>query len=84
LLGTGGTRKDAPETLMLIGALGTDGVVHVRTWSGDDWSAPPRVRAERASDLLAWLEAESAKGRRMNQPLSGLRLWLRGQGGAPR
>jgi hypothetical protein len=81
LLGLG---KDSPETLMLIGPLGADGVVHVRTWSGSDWSAPPRVRAERASDLLAWLEVQSASGRRMNQSLYALRLWLRGEGGAPR
>ncbi len=82
MLISGGT--SAPETLLLIGAPGADGVVHVRSWSGTDWSAPPRVRAERASDLLARLEAEAAAGRRMNQSLHALRLWLRSEGGAPR
>ncbi len=81
LLGLG---ADAPETLMLIGPLEPSGVVHVRTWSGSDWSAPPRVRAERALELLAWLESQSASGRRMNQSLTALRHWLRGVGGAPR
>jgi hypothetical protein len=38
------------------------------------------VRAERAGSFLAWLEAQSAAGRSMNQSLYGLRQWLRGTG----
>ena len=77
LLGAG---AGAPETLLLIGVPGDDGVVHVRVWSASDWSAPPRARAERATSLLQWLEDQSAAGRSMNQSLYALRLWLRREG----
>ncbi len=75
-----GAGAGAPETLLLIGAPGDDGVVHVRVWSASDWSAPPRARAERATSLLQWLEDQSAAGRSMNQSLYALRLWLRREG----
>ena len=77
LLGAG---AGAPETLLLIGVPGDDGVVHVRVWSASDWSAPPRARAERAASLLQWLEEQSAAGRSLNQSLYALRLWLRREG----
>ena len=80
LIGPGG---GAPETLFLIGVPGDDDVLHVRVWSANDWSAPPKVRAERATALLKWLEAQSAAGRSMNQSLYALRLWLRREGTAP-
>jgi hypothetical protein len=79
-----GAAADAPETLLLIGTPGDDGVVHVRVWSGSDWSAPPRGRAERATALLQWLEEQSAAGRSMNQSLYAVRLWLRREGTPPR
>jgi hypothetical protein len=79
LIGPGG---GAPETLFLIGVPGDDDVLHVRVWSAHDWSAPPTVRAERATALLNWLEAQSAAGRSMNQSLYALRLWLRREGTA--
>jgi hypothetical protein len=75
-----GAIAGAPETLLLIGVPGDDGVVHVRVWSASDWSAPPRGRAERATALLQWLEEQSAAGRSMNQSLYALRLWLRREG----
>ena len=80
LLGAGA--GGAPETLLLIGTPGSDDVVHIRVWSANDWSAPPKVRAERAGALLKWLEAQSAAGRTMNQSLYALRLWLRREGPA--
>ena len=79
-----GAAADAPETLLLIGTPGDDGVVHVRVWSASDWSAPPRGRAERATSLLQWLEEQSAAGRSMNQSLYSVRLWLRREGTPPR
>jgi hypothetical protein len=79
-----GAVTDAPETLLLIGVPGDDGVVHVRVWSASDWSAPPRGRAERASALLQWLEEQSAAGRSLNQSLYALRLWLRREGNPAR
>jgi hypothetical protein len=69
-----------PETLMLIGAPDAAGVVHVRRWTADEWSAPPRTSAERADTLLKWLEIQERTGRTMNQSLYTVRLWLRGEG----
>lgn len=79
-----GAGPGMPETLMLIGAPGAEGVVHVRTWSADDWSSPPRTSAERADTLLAWLDVQFRAGRTMNQSLTSVRLWLRGEGGVTR
>ena len=79
-----GAVAGAPETLLLIGTPGDDGVVHVRVWSASDWSAPPRGRAERASALLQWIEEQNAAGRSMNQSLYAVRLWLRREGNQPR
>jgi hypothetical protein len=73
-----------PETLMLIGAPDVAGVVHVRRWTADEWSAPPRTSAERADTLLKWLEVQQRAGRTMNQSMHTVRLWLRGEGGTPR
>jgi hypothetical protein len=73
-----------PETLMLIGAPDPEGVIHVRRWTADDWSAPPRTSAERADTLLKWLEVQQRAGRTMNQSLGAVRLWLRGEGGSTR
>jgi hypothetical protein len=81
LLGRG---PGASETLILLGAPDAAGVVHVRSWTADDWSAPPRNRAERAEALLKWIESEAAAGRSMNQSLFAVRTWLRGEGGAVR
>ena len=79
-----GRLGDAPEMLLLIGVPDSAGVVHVRGWSADDWSAPPGGRAERAMALLDWLEKQVSSGRSMNQSLYAVRLWLRGEGSAPR
>lgn len=81
LLGAG---RGTPESLMLLGAPDADGVVHVRTWTADDWGSPPRTSAERAETLLKWLEVQEHAGRTMNQSPYTVRLWLRGEGGAPR
>ena len=69
---------------MLLGAPDPDGVVHVRTWTADDWGSPPRTSAERAETLLKWLDVQERAGRTMNQSPYTVRLWLRGEGGAAR
>ena len=79
----GGT-KDAPEMLMLIGVPAANGIVHVRGWTSDDWSAVPTTRAERAGMLLQWIEGEAKRGRTLNQSLYSLRLWLGGDERATR
>jgi hypothetical protein len=79
-----GANAHAPEMLLLIGAPDAQDVVHVRVWSAQDWSAPPRARAERAGAFLKWLEEQGAAGRSMNQSIYALRLWLRGEGPSAR
>jgi hypothetical protein len=74
-----GPGPGTPEALMLLGTPDAQGVVHVRTWTADDWSAPPRSSAERAETLLKWLEVQERVGRTMNQSLYTVRLWLRGE-----
>ena len=79
-----GPGRGTPESLMLLGAPDAGGVVHVRTWTADDWTAAPRTSAERADTLLKWLEVQESAGRTMNQSLYTVRLWLRGEGAATR
>jgi hypothetical protein len=79
-----GAGPGTPESLMLLGTPDATGVVHVRTWTAADWSAPPRSSAERADTLLKWLEVQERAGRTMNQSLHTVRLWLLGQAGAAR
>lgn len=79
-----GRKGDAAETLLLIGVPDDAGIVHVRSWSADDWGAPPGTRAERAATLLEWLEQQARIGRSLNQSMYAVRLWLRGEGSGPR
>lgn len=79
LLGDSGAE---PETLLLIGEpAGAE--VMLRRWTAADWSLPPVPERRPAAELLRWLEGEASRGRRLNQSLYALRLWLRGQGGDP-
>jgi hypothetical protein len=81
LLGAG---AGVPESLLLIGAPDEAGMVLVRRWTADDWSAVPSPQAERAEKVLEWLNAQLAAGRSMNQSAYAMRLWLRGEGkGSP-
>jgi hypothetical protein len=76
-----GRLGDQAETLLLIGVPDSTGIVHVRGWSADDWSAPAGTRAERAATLIEWLEKQVSAGRSMNQSMYAVRLWLRPGGG---
>ena len=77
-----GPLGDLAETLLLLGAPTAEGIVHVRGWSAEDWSSPPRISAERASALLDMIERQVRSGRTMNQSIYAVRLWLRGEGAA--
>ena len=79
LLGAG---AGSPESLLLLGAPDSSGMLVVRRWTADDWSAVATPRPERAESLLQWLEEQFAAGRSMNQSMYALRLWLRGEGKA--
>lgn len=73
LLGAGGGQLEA---LLLVGRP-DGGRVRVREWTGD-WSAPPRERVVDAQRLLAEIEDAQRAGRRVNQELYAVRLWLSG------
>ena len=55
-----------------------DGMVRVREWRGEDWSAGPLEREVEASALLAEFERAHRDRRRMSEELYRLRLWLEG------
>jgi hypothetical protein len=80
IVGAGGGE---PETLVLIGEPRA-GRVSVRRWSSTAWSEGGEARDEDAAALLRWVEAQAAAGRSLNQALYAVRLWLRGEGIAPR
>jgi hypothetical protein len=77
LLGAGAGEMEA---LLLVGPRDVAGMVPVRRWSGENWSAAAPSAIERADALLHWIEAQAAAGRSMNQSLYAVRLWLRGEG----
>lgn len=57
-----------------------DGLVHVREWRGEDWSAGPLERELDAHALYAEFERAHRERRRMSEELYRLRLWLEGTG----
>jgi hypothetical protein len=71
----GGGRAQ-PEMLLLIERPMTDGRVRVRSWTSDDWAAPPSTSDRSASELLAEIERWSGTGRTLNHPLAIVRRWL--------
>ena len=56
------------------------GVVRVREWRGEDWSAGPLEREIEAKALYAEFERAHRERRRMSEELYRLRLWLEGTG----
>jgi hypothetical protein len=78
-----GAGAGEPETLVLIGAP-RQGRVVLRRWSSAAWGDSAAPREEDAAAFLRWVEAQAASGRTLNQALYAVRLWLRGEGTAPR
>ena len=56
------------------------GLVRVREWRGEEWSAGPLEREVEASALYAEFERAHRERRRMSEELYRLRLWLEGTG----
>ncbi|HYD51058.1 MAG TPA: hypothetical protein VEA99_00470 [Gemmatimonadaceae bacterium] len=75
-----GAGAGAPEALLLLGRPAA-GRVRVREWSGQNWSAPPRDRDVDTAALLGEIERAQQAGRRLNQSLYAVRLWLSGAAG---
>jgi hypothetical protein len=72
-----GAGHGEPERLLLLGAPDERGMVHVRIWTSDDWSLPPRTRDEPCDGLLEWIESMARAGHSLNQSLTAVRGWLR-------
>jgi hypothetical protein len=75
-LGSGGGE---PERLLRI-SRPVDGLVRVREFSGDDWSAPFE-RELSAEALLRAFEEAARQRRKLSEELYRIRLWLTGAGG---
>jgi hypothetical protein len=63
-----------PERVLLV-TQPSDGVVHVREWSSDEWREP-REYDLRTEDLLAQLERAVERRRRVSEELHHVRRWL--------
>ena len=74
-----GGGQGEPELLLLIERPTARGVVRVRSWSSDDWSAPPATSERPTADLLADVERWARQRRGLNHSLSAVRQWLNGQ-----
>jgi hypothetical protein len=71
-----GGGQGEPELLLLIERPTARGVVRVRSWSSDDWTAPPATSERQTSDLLADVERWTRQRRGLNHSLSAVRQWL--------
>jgi len=60
------------------------GQVRTREWRGDRWHAEGVEHQRPSHALLELLERAAAKGRRLNQELYRIRLWLTGGGAGTR
>ena len=73
-----GGGQGEPEMLLLIDRPTARGVVRVRSWTSDDWSAPPAAAERAVPDLLADVERWARQRRGLNHPLTVVRQWLNG------
>ena len=74
----GGTGE--PEGLVLVGRPAA-GRVRIRQWSGGDWGRAAVERTVTTDALLDELEDLQRAGRRLNQSVYAIRLWLSGAAG---
>ena len=75
-----GGGEGEPEMLLLIERPSARGIVRIRSWTSDDWSAPPVASDRPAADLLADIERWARQRRGLNHPVSVVRGWLRAEG----
>ena len=73
-----GGGQDQPEQLLLLERPTADGKVRVRSWSSEDWSAPPKAEHRTVADLLRDVERWVRERRGLNHPLTVVRQWLNG------
>jgi hypothetical protein len=71
-----GGGQGEPEMLLLIERPTARGVVRIRSWTSDDWSAPPTASERAAAELLADVERWARQRRGLNHSLAAVRQWL--------
>ncbi len=64
--------------LYMIGRPSRAGIVRVREWRGEDWTAGPLERDVDAADLGAEIERAYAARRRVSEEMYRIRHWLQG------
>jgi len=71
-----GAGQGEPEMLLLLGRPNAQGVVRVRSWTSDDWSAAPTTSERPRADLLRDIESWVRQRRGLNHELALVRRWL--------
>ena len=71
-----GAGNGTPEMLLLLDKPNAEGVVRVRSWTSDDWSATPETRDLPKLDLLREIEGWARQRRRLNHQIAEVRRWL--------
>jgi hypothetical protein len=71
-----GGGQGEPEMLLLIERPTARGIVRVRSWTSDDWSAPPSAAERTVAEVLAEVERWVRQRRGLNHSLSAVRQWL--------
>ena len=71
-----GGGQGEPEMLLLIERPTARGLVRVRSWTSDDWTAPPVAAERTVGELLADVERWARQRRGLNHSLSAVRQWL--------
>jgi hypothetical protein len=74
-----GGGEGEPEMLLLIERPTARGIVRVRSWTSDDWSAAPAASERAVAELLADVERWARQRRRLNHSLATVRQWLNAQ-----
>lgn len=71
-----GAGQGEPEMLLLLERPNADGIVRVRSWTSDDWSAIPETREQPTLELLLQIEGWARQRRGLNHQISVVRRWL--------
>jgi hypothetical protein len=74
-----GAGQGEPELLLLLERPTPNGTVHVRSWTSDDWSAPPAMGERNAADLVRDVEQWARQRRGLNHGVAVVRRWLLGE-----
>lgn len=71
-----GGGQGEPEMLLLIERPTARGSVRIRSWTSEDWSAPPTASERPTAEFLADVERWARQRRGLNHSLTVVRQWL--------